>query len=162
MNNKKNYLARSLLEWAGEAGLVLTKRVQPTDQQAAAHRDNLTELDRLVKILALYPDPELWAEDDLLQSVASYTTDGSHKVLCTYADILTPYNDLADKGEGAGGIVLMPGNDNYMDHPSCGIRVIAKSSQVGMNAYTWELVTQLIALHLTKHYDPHSSATPTV
>jgi hypothetical protein len=28
---------------------------------------------------------------------------------CTYVDILTIYNDLADKGDEAGGIVLIPG-----------------------------------------------------
>jgi hypothetical protein len=118
-NNNKKCLTRSLLEWAGEAGLVLTKRVQPTDQQAAAHRDNLTELEKLAKILHLYPNPELWAEDEPLRSIASNNTDRAHKVKCTYADILTPYNDHADKGEGAGGITLRPGKDRQQNPLPC-------------------------------------------
>jgi hypothetical protein len=99
---------RSLLIWAADTELVLIKRLQPTHQQAATHRDSLTELDKLARIRRLSSDPELCAEVEPLRPVVSYTTDGSHKAKCTYAHILTPYKDLADKGEGAGGIVLMP------------------------------------------------------
>jgi hypothetical protein len=125
--NRKQYLVRSLLIWAAETELMLTKRVQPTHQQAATHRDNLIELDKLARIRRLYSDPELCAEVEPLRPVVSYTADGSHKMKYTYADILTPYNDLADKGEGAGGIVLMPGEDSYLNPLPCGIPVVTNS-----------------------------------
>ena len=61
MEQQKKYLAHSLLEWVGETERVLTKRAQPTGQQAAAQRDNLTELGKLAKFWRSYPDSKLWA-----------------------------------------------------------------------------------------------------
>jgi hypothetical protein len=70
----------------------------------------------------------------------------------TYADILTSHQDLADCVKGAGGIVFMQDKTQSIERHS--IHVIPSESTSEMTAYTWELLMQLIGLHLTHHYNP--------
>ena len=76
-------------------------------------------------------------------------TDGSYKITPAGSfDIITAERLLRNKGTGAGGIVLIPESPL---HPTHGVRITSSAPEPGMNAFTWELLSQLIALHLTKH-----------
>jgi hypothetical protein len=70
----------------------------------------------------------------------------------TYADILTSHQDLADRLKGASGFVLM--QDKVQSIERHFIRIIPGEATSKMIAYTWELLKQLIRLHLTRRYNP--------
>jgi hypothetical protein len=106
-NQLKKYTARSLLEWIEESQLVISRRITATDEDQAARQRNMTLLDDIAKQLKLTPDSEMFGEDQELRALTFSTTDDSHKIFQTYADILTSHQDLAYRGKGAGGIVFM-------------------------------------------------------
>ena len=87
-----------------------------------------------------------------------FFTDGAYSPQEAEAgDILTPEQQLRDNGRGAGGIVFFPTN-RYGPHGPVYpilIRVTSRQNEPGMNAFTWELVTQLIALNLAKFLPPY-------
>jgi hypothetical protein len=70
----------------------------------------------------------------------------------TYADILTSHQDLVDCVKGAGGIAFIQNKTQSTERHS--IRVIPGKATSGMTAYTWELLMQLIGLHLTRQFKP--------
>ena len=151
-NKKRKYTARSLLEWAEESQLVLSRRKSETEEDTHARAHNMQLLDELAKNLELAPDEELFGPEQELRALKFYTTDGSHKLFPTYGDLLTSHNDLADRGKGAGGIVFM--QDKLKSIERISLRIIPATSTRGMTAYSWELLMQLIGLHLTRFYDP--------
>ena len=87
-----------------------------------------------------------------MPSFKAFFTDGAYSPLRpTAKDILTPESSLRDQGIGAGGIVFVPSDASA---PPLMIRITSSHPEPGMNAYTWELVTQLVALHLAKFLPP--------
>ena len=174
------YTARSVVEWLHESELCLACRVDPTHEELEAHRENYAalralatnahfwpspesttrlddlprELERIGRRTELWPDPELWGHDQELPRVSAFFTDGSYSLKTpVLRDIITPEAHLRDEGLGSGGIVFLPCNDDPYrtpQHPIL-IRITSPAPEPGMNAYTWELVTQLIALNLAKY-----------
>ena len=151
---KRCYLtARSLMEWAAESGLQLANRVYVTpDEERRRIQFNCT-LEELAKELLLWPDLELYPEDEPLLEIDYFATDGSFTVQPqSMVDILTPEDLLRAQGKGSGGIVFVTPDPNRRP---IAVRITSSSPEPGMNAYTWELVTQLVALQLMKHKPAH-------
>jgi len=146
-SSKKHIFARSLVEWSKESGLQLASRVYETPEEERAQIRNNTSLQELAEHLHLWPS-EIYAEDDELRPVQFFATDGSYAVQPeSTKDIITAEIHLRDRGKGAGGIVFMPPNPNDEVHS---VRITSDSPEPGMNAFTWELASQLIALHIMK------------
>ena len=150
-NKVEPLTARSLVEWASESNLCLAERINQTPPEQRQLTLNTTEAERLAKNLQLWPDPEIWFEQELPE-IDSFYTDGSYEVHPTQtADIITPEHLLRDSGLGAGGIVFVPTDPLVDPHL---IRLTSTHPDPGMNAYSWELVSQLVGLHLAKHLPP--------
>ena len=112
---------------------------------------NCTELQRNAQRLQFWPDHDLWGPEQELPQYTSFFTDGSYSPrAATMADILSPESALRDTGYGSGAIVFFP----VANEAPTSIRITSPHNEPGMNAYTWELVTQLIAMHLAKHLPP--------
>jgi len=147
------YTARSLLEWTKQSGLSISSRVYEDSQMARDRLHNAITIEKHAKAAELWPDPEIYGDDQDLRDVKLYVTDGSFIVSTEGAkDIITPEQELRRKGRGSGGIAIMPRNPR---HPVLGFHVRAATAQPGMNAYSWELLTQLVGLNIMK-YLPHS------
>jgi len=103
--------------------------------------------------LELWPDdPEMHPDGQNLMALRFYATDGSFNVTPeSVRDILTSEPRLRSRGKGAGGIVFMP---CYRGSPIHGVRITSDQPEPGMNAFTWELVSQLIALHMVQYQPP--------
>ena len=106
----------------------------------------------------------MYGEEQDLRDIKCYATDGSHKTSTGGSkDIITAEQTLRDAGVGAGGIVFMPRSKHETVHA---IRIESDDDEPGMNAYTWELATQLIGLHFMKHMPPdvkgHSDCTSAI
>jgi hypothetical protein len=110
--------------------------------------DNANIIEKYAREAQLWPHKEIFGEDQGLRDVKFYVTDGSFTVKTTGAkDIITPEQTLWDASEGAGGIVLMPRNPT---NQVLGLHIKSDKLQPGMNAYTWELLTAVVGLHLVK------------
>jgi hypothetical protein len=113
----------------------------------------MTLLDDTAKQLELASDSEMFGENqELFQALKFYTTDGSHKIFPTYADILASHQDLADRRNKVGWHCIHVKNVQSIKRHS--VRVIPGKFTSGITAYTWELLMQLIELHLTRHCNP--------
>jgi hypothetical protein len=136
-------MARSLVEWAGQSGLELACRVYQTTEEENEHNRCNQRIQELAQHLELWPDPGLFEEDQYLTTIKFFATDGFFKAEPDSA----PESDLRDRGKGAGGIVFISIQPNATVH---GVRISSDKPEPGMNAFTWELATQLIALHMVK------------
>ena len=144
--------ARSLIEWADESGLQLAIRTFQTQQEKEEQTRMHDSIEELAKQLCLWPDPEMYGEEQELLNVRLFATDGSFSAEpASMHDILTPESDLRDRGKGSGGIVFIPVDKSV---EPLGVHINSDNPEPGMNAFTWELVTQLVALHMVKHLPP--------
>ena len=147
------YTARSLIEWAKESGISLARRAYTTRSEHEANEANHSALAACATFNQLWPDTELWGEDQELPHFTAFFTDGSFKPQeATTNDILSSDQHLRDNGSGGGGIVFLP---TFTTDDPVLIRITSSKPEPGMNAYHWELATQLVALHLAKHLPPH-------
>jgi hypothetical protein len=64
----------------------------------------------------------MYVEDQELRALKFCTTDGSHKIFLTYADILTSHEDQADCGKRIDGILFLQDKTQFIKRHS--IRVI--------------------------------------
>ena len=148
----KPLTARSTIEWLAESKLSACCRVANADERHVQER-NSTSIADLAEDLRLYPSDIYSDEDNAhLPPIRLLATDGSFTVQPRdTSDILTSETSLRDAGTGAGGIVFLPPGYNSDSPTPNGIRIVSDKPEPGMNAFTWELVTQLIGLHFTKH-----------
>ena len=106
----------------------------------------------LAQLLDLWPDPRRATTIEDLIPLRLFATDGSYKAEPDKAaEILTAESIIRDRGEGAGGFVLFPRCANTPVH---GVQTTSDQPEPGMNAFTWELLTQVIAIKMTQ-YQPH-------
>ena len=148
----KPLMARSLVEWVHQSGLIFTQRVYETSEEEMNVNRNRERIRDLAQDLEIWPDLDLYGPEQDLRKIKFFATDGSytyHNI--TAADVITAETTLRDMGEGAGGIVFIPEDPTQ---PVKAVRITARGPQPGMNAYTWELVTQLVALSMTRHLPP--------
>jgi hypothetical protein len=150
---KKHFTARSIIEWLAESKLRACCRLEDTEEEIAARTRNNTSIVNLAEDLRLYPS-EIYSDEDNenLPPMQLMATDGSYIITprdCS--DILTSESNIRDTGKGAGGIVFLPPGFNRDSPSPNGIRITCDRPEPGMNAFTWELVTQLIGLHFSKH-----------
>jgi hypothetical protein len=144
--------ARSLLEWAGESGLQLAQREVETSEEEIHNRNNQDTITELAQLLDFWPDPRRATTTEDLTPLRLFATDGSYKAEPdNAAEILTSESIIRDKGKGAGGIVFFPHNTYTPVH---GVQITSNQPEPGMNAFTWELLTQVIAIQMTQ-YQPH-------
>ena len=176
------YTARSLVEWLAETNLHLACRLTPTLPDIISSRRNKdaisvlaerlafwpspssqpslprehSELARLAKRLELHPDREIWAPSQTLLSVKAFFTDGSFFPRPpTIRDILTSERALRDGGIGTAGIVFDPAPvPHQLPTEAVLVRVTSPRPEPGMGSYGWELLAQLVALHLAKYLPP--------
>jgi hypothetical protein len=144
--------ARSLLEWTAESGLQIARREFATTEEEIHNRANQTTITELAQKLKLWPDPRELTEIEDLMPLRLFATDGSFKAEPnSLADILTSEAALRDAGEGAGGFVCVPRNPKTLMQS---VQITSDEPEPGMNAFTWELLTQVIAVQMTQ-YQPH-------
>lgn len=138
----------SLIEWAHESKLLLACRTGTTSSEDIIAADHNT-IAELAYDLDLWPDPRRSNELCDCTLLRLFATDGSYEAEPkSLADILTPEKTLRDQGKGAGGIVFIPHRKHL---PTMGVRITSTQPEPGMNAFTWELLTQVIALHMIKY-----------
>ena len=148
-------VARSLIEWLAESGLTMAHTETFTPDQERVRARNVISLRQVAQEIHLWFDPEIHDPDLPLLPLHSYVTDGSFKIEAkTYADILTPEQELRHHGTGAAGIVITPAARDRSPYPHT-ILLMTRTPQPGMSAYAWELLAQLVALKLTQHYPAH-------
>jgi hypothetical protein len=144
---QKRYTIRSLVEWFEQSKLNMCYRTQQT-QAGSVSIQNMAEH------LRLWPSED-WAQEDNdnLPPISLVATDGSFIVTPRGAmDILTSEYDLRCSGKGAAGIIFLPPGYSELTSPTpTGIRISSDHPEPGMNAFTWELAAQVIALHLSQH-----------
>ena len=88
-----------------------------------------------------------------------FATDGSYKAEPeNLSDILTAESLIRDKGEGAGGIVFLPRSERAPIH---GVQITSGAPEPEMNAFTWELLTQAVALQMTRYHSTSYQDSPT-
>ena len=148
---------RSLVEWFSQAGLALNYQTENPTHCDSNIRTN-TSLSDLAEDLQLWPS-DIYSPDSNanLPPIRLVATDGSFEVQPRgMYDLLTPETELRRHGTGSGGIVFLPPgySETNMLAPPNAVRICSKQRENGMNAFTWELATQLIALHFTKHQNP--------
>jgi hypothetical protein len=149
-------IIRSLIEWFDESGLAPALRL-PNPASAQARQYNNTSIVSLAEDLRLWPS-ELYEEEDNanLPPLRLLATDGSFKVKPRgLHDIITPEHILRNHGKGSGGMVFLPPGYNREHHTPAAIRIISDSPEPGMNAFYWELVTQLIGLYFIQYQPRH-------
>jgi hypothetical protein len=129
------------------------KSLMPIGEHRGGNRgskENNTRIVNLAEDLRLYPSDIYSKEENKnLPPMQLMATDGSYIVTprdCS--DILTSESNIRDTGNGAGRIVS-PGFNRDSPPPN-GIRITCDRPKAGMNAFTWEHVTQLIGLHFSK------------
>jgi hypothetical protein len=149
--NQKKYTARSIIEWFAESKLSPCVRTEQSSANSQSIKD-IAEHQRLW--------PSDWYDDEdnsNLPPLRLVATDGSFTIVPEGAkDILLAEADLRCTGQGAAGIVFIP--PDYSEDtspPPLGVQIISTTPEPGMNAFTWELTAQVIALHLTKHQSRH-------
>jgi hypothetical protein len=143
------YLARSILEWTAEMDMVIARRSYEDSQEVRDRQTNCTTIEKFARAARLWPDPELYGEEQELLSVQSYFTDGSFTTtMKNTADILADDRALQRVSHGSGGLAIIPQDPL---HPVLGFHVKSATPQPGMTAYTWELVMQVVGLHMMKH-----------
>jgi hypothetical protein len=140
------------MEWAGESGLQLATRRFETPEEEMHNRNNQNTITEMAQLLDLWPDPRRATEVEDLTELRLFATDGSYKAETKpHADILAAESIIRDLGRGAGGIVFIPRNERATVH---GVQITSDAPEPGMNAFTWELLTQVVALHMTQ-YQPY-------
>jgi len=153
----RRFIVRSLIEWLHQSDLAPCCRLPdqvPHDDQSRTN----TSIRDIAEHLLLWPNSDYTDEDNAnLPVIRLIATDGSFKIQPRGAfDIITPERDLRDIGKGTGGIVFLPPGYNEQSMTPQAVRIHHQKHEPGMNAYTWELVTQLIALHFTKYLPSHA------
>ena len=153
---RKPLIMRSLIEWFDESGLSPTVRLQSILPPEERDRTSLA-ISTIAEDLRLWPSDIYSDEDNAnLPPIRLIATDGSFRVQPrSLADIITPERELRNHGKGAGGIVFLPPGYDETKHTPNGIRIECDHPEPGMNAFYWELVTQLIALHFAKYQPDH-------
>jgi hypothetical protein len=121
-NQLKEYTSLRILKWIEESQVVIHRCITATNKDQAAIQHNMTLLDDIATQLKLTPDLKMYEEDQELRALKFYTTDGSHKILLTYADILTSHQDQADCGKRIDGILFMEDKTQSIERHS--IRVV--------------------------------------
>jgi hypothetical protein len=104
------YTARSLIEWAKESGISLARQAYTTRSEHEANESNHSALAACATLNQLWPDTELWGEDQELPHFTAFFTDGSFKPQeATTNDILSSDQHLRDTmaPEGRGGAWCM-------------------------------------------------------
>ena len=154
---QRRFLVRSLIEWWHESDLTLSQRLTDPVTQDINYSNNLS-LQSLAQDLRLHPDYALYSEEDNqnLPLIRLACSDGSFTVRPRgHYDIITSQGLLNCIGTGAGGIVFLPpGYQEQTHRPNC-VRIHNPSPLPGMNAYAWELVTQLITIKFTAYMPSH-------
>jgi hypothetical protein len=136
--------AHSLLEWAEESGLQLVQSEVETLEEEIHNLNNQDTITELAQLLDFLPDPRRATTTEYLTPLRLFATDGSYKAEPdNAAEILTSESIIRDKGKGVGGIVFFPHNTNTPVH---GVQIISDQPEPGMNAFIWELLTQVIAM----------------
>ena len=153
---RKPLIMRSLIEWFDESGLSQTVRLPSILPPEERDRSSLA-ISTIAEDLRLWPSDIYSDEDNAnLPPIRLIATDGSFRVQPRgLADIITPERELRNHGKGAGGIVFLPPGYDETKHTPDGIRIECDHPEPGMNAFYWELVTQLIALHFAKYQPDH-------
>ena len=152
----KRLFVRSLLEWWHESKLTMSCRlIDPrTQDENYSHNRSLATL---AQDLRLHPSVLYSDEDNLNLPLMRLTcSDGSFVIKPRgHFDIITCQDVLNCIGTGSGGIVFLPPAYTEATHtPNC-VQITSPTPLPGMNAYAWELVTQLIALHFTAYMPSH-------
>jgi hypothetical protein len=153
--NKKRYTARSLTEWFSEAELSMTGRL-PKQGEEYAPNDPISGL---AEQLRLWPY-DLYSEEDNadLPPIRLVATDGSFRIQPRGAGEA----DLGWTGSGAGAVLFLAPGYNDARALLQSQKECESSShsglEPGMNAFTWELIAQEIALHFTKYLPDRSSS----
>ena len=154
---QKRFLVRSLIEWWHQSGLKLSRRLPNPATMDVNHSDNKS-LRTLAQSLRLHPDYALYSDEDNqnLPLIRLTCTDGSFTIKPRgHFDIITAQDILNCIGTGAGGMVFLPPGYNECVHRPSAVRITSSIPLPGMNAYAWELVTQLVALHFTAYMPSH-------
>ena len=154
---QRRFLVRSLIEWWHQSGLKLSRRLIDPAITDVNHSDNRS-LRTLAQSLRLHPDYALYSEEDNhnLPLIRLTCTDGSFTIKPRgHFDIITAQDILNCIGTGAGGMVFLPPGYHEHIHRPPAVRITSSVPLPGMNAYAWELVTQLIALHFTAYMPSH-------
>jgi hypothetical protein len=157
---KKRFFARSLVEWFENSGLTMAKRAVDPATLDKNYSDN-RRLDTMAEDLRLHPCALYTEEDNQnLPLIRLTCTDGSFNVQPRgLYDLITAEETLNCIGTGAGGVVFLPPGYSEKKHVPQAVRIHSPTPLPGMNAFAWELVTQLIALHFTKYMPNHSLLT---
>ena len=145
-------LARSLVEWLTQSGLVLAQTTHETPLQAATRQRNRISLQSVAQDIHLWYDPTIHDPDLPLLPLSFYVTDGSFRINTqSFADILAAEHTLRQHGTGAAGIVFQsPARDRApLPHT---VRIITEVEEPGLSAYAWELIAQVVALRMTQFY----------
>ena len=141
--------ARSLIEWAGESGLMLALRVSRSTSEQLYELGNHNTIQEKAEFLELVPDQQHGSGPTQFMPLRLFATDGSYTAIPEdMSDIITSESLLRDRGKGAGGIVFVPRDRSAT---VVGFRITSRNPEPGMNAFTWELLTQTVALQMITH-----------
>jgi hypothetical protein len=132
------------------------------DHQTVRDRiDNTNTIEKYAREAQLWPHEKIFGKDQVLRDAKFYVTYWSFTVKITGAsDIITLEQTFRDAGEGAGeGIILMPRNPTDQ---VLGIHIKSNKTQLGINAYTLELLTAVVGLNLVMFMPREVKGTLTV
>jgi hypothetical protein len=128
------FIARSVLEWTKEPGILIASHVYEDHQTVRDCIDNTNTNKKYAQEAQLWPYEEIFGKVKVLRDVKFYMTDGYFTVKTSGTkDIITSKQNLRDAGKGAGGIILMPRNPTDQ---VLGLHIKIDKPQPGMNAYT--------------------------
>jgi hypothetical protein len=140
-----------MIKFLAESKLRACCRLKDTVEETAAQKRNNTSVVNLAEDLWLYPN-EIYSDTDNenLPQLQLMATDGSYIItLQDCSDILTSDSNIRDTYKGAGGIDFLPSGFSRDSPPPNDIRITCDRPEPCINAFTWELVTQLIGLHFS-------------
>jgi hypothetical protein len=105
------FIARSILEWTKESGIIIASHVFKDHQIVRDLIDNAKTIKKYAQHVQLGPHDEIFGGDQVLHDVKVYATDGFCTVNTTGAkDIITSEQTLRHAGKGARSNILMPRN----------------------------------------------------
>jgi hypothetical protein len=137
--------ARSLLEWAGESGLQLAQREIETSKEEIHNRNNQDTTTKLAQLFNFWPNPHRATTTEDVALLRLFATYGFYKDKPdNTAENLTSESSIRNKDKRAGGIVFFPHSTNT---PIYDVQITSNQQEPGINAFTWELLTQVIAIY---------------
>jgi hypothetical protein len=136
------------MEWTKEFGIVIASHKYVDNQIVRDCIDNARTIKKYAQKAKIWPLEENISNNQVLHNLKLYATDGSFTVKTAGAkDIIASKQTLRDAGEGTEGIELMPRNPTNM---VLDLHIKSDKPQPGTNAYTWQLLTAVVRLHLVK------------